>query len=272
MNMDSFEWNKVFGAILATLLVVMVIREVGGFIFYAEELDEPGYRVELPDPVTPENGGEEPEPALDLGALLVEANAGAGERIANQCVACHNFEKGGANMVGPALWGVLGREIAALDGFNYSRALASKDGVWDYESMYKFLENPREWAPGTLMGYAGLRRQRDRVNLLAWMQQKADTPYPFPAALAADGDGAQAEPAAEEPAAPQSEAPQSEAGEAEAGNAAPEEPAEPAPADEPAQTGDEASTEDEPGDDEATGDEPAGDESVEDGEPATQEY
>ncbi len=187
--MDSFEWNKIWGALLASVLMVMVLREIGSFAFHEEPLETPGYAIDLPEKEDAGTAVAAVEEVLDLGALLLEASAEGGERVAKQCAACHNFVQGGANQLGPNLWGVLGRDIASKDGFSYSAALSGKEGEWTYEKMYAFLENPSEWAPGTAMNYVGLRRQRDRVNILAYMAQQADAPLPFPAPLEAEAAG-----------------------------------------------------------------------------------
>ncbi len=180
--MDFFEWNKVWGALLASILLIMVLREVGQFAYHEPSYIEGGYKIELPEAQVTENTDAVVEETLDLGALLVEASASAGERVAKRCLSCHNFEKGGDAQVGPNLWGVLGRPIGAMEGFRYSQTLQNLGGEWTYERMYAYLENPAQWAPGTNMAFAGLNRQNDRVNILAYMRQQADSAPPLPAA------------------------------------------------------------------------------------------
>ena len=111
---------------------------------------------------------------------LANANPALGPKNAAKCTTCHAFEQGGANKLGPALWNVVGKDIASADGFAYSGALAGIDGVWDAEALDGFLLKPKAWAPGTKMGFAGLRDDEDRANLIAWMFQQADAPLALP--------------------------------------------------------------------------------------------
>lgn len=117
-------------------------------------------------------GTEEPEEEvqeLTMEEKFAQADAGRGERVWSKCRACHQLEVG-ANATGPYLHGVVGREIGAVDGFNYSGALSEQADVWSPENLYAFLEDPQEWAPGTSMSYAGLDAWEDRVNLIAYLE------------------------------------------------------------------------------------------------------
>jgi cytochrome c len=116
-----------------------------------------------------------------LGALLAAADPAAGEKDAKKCAVCHNFDQGGAAKLGPPLWGVLGRDIASVDGFKYSDALASKDGAWDYDKLDAFLTNPREWAPGTKMAFAGVKKPAERADIISFLRSLSDNPEPLPA-------------------------------------------------------------------------------------------
>lgn len=120
------------------------------------------------------------EEVQPIGVLLASADAGSGERLSRACAACHSFDKGGANRVGPNLWSIVDRPLAAVDGFNYSSALGDKGGAWTYEALDGFLAAPREWAPGTSMSYAGMRSPEDRANLIMWLRDKSDSPAPLP--------------------------------------------------------------------------------------------
>lgn len=183
--MDFFEWNKVWGALLASILAVMVLREVGSLFYYEPSYVDGGYKIDVPEtPADNEDANTPEEPQVDFASLLLTANVDAGERVAKRCLSCHNFTKGGANQTGPGLWNVLGRDIASVDGFNYSNTLNGLDGVWTYEKMNGYLENPAQWAPGTKMAFAGLNREKDRANIIAYMRQQADTPIEMPAAQA----------------------------------------------------------------------------------------
>jgi len=181
--MDSFEWNKIFGAVLATALFVMILREVSAITFHEKELSETAIKVEVPEDGAGGQAAQEEKGPVDFGRLIPAASAEAGKRIAAVCLGCHSFEKGGPNGVGPNLWGILGEDVAHLADFPYSRAMANYEGVWTYENMYNYLENPQGYLPGTNMAFAGLKQQRQRLNILAYMREMSDNPPPLPEPL-----------------------------------------------------------------------------------------
>ena len=114
------------------------------------------------------------EPVAPISELLQAASIEKGVKVAKKCVSCHSFDIGGANKIGPALWGIVDRDIAVSAGFNYSAALSDKDGVWDYEALNGFLENPKKYAKGTNMAFAGLRKAKDRANIIAYLDSLKD--------------------------------------------------------------------------------------------------
>lgn len=185
--MDGFELNKIIGAILGTLLFVMGIGFVAEAIYHPVEAGAGGYT--LPEPASAEGHGGEAAPAepvaTPLPELLASASTDKGASVAKKCAACHDFTEGGPNKVGPNLYGVVGREIASHEGYTYSDALAglqAKDGAWTYAELNDFLTSPKDFAPGTKMGFAGLKSEKDRANLLAYLQSLSASPVPFPAA------------------------------------------------------------------------------------------
>lgn len=180
--MDSFEWNKILGAILGTLLFLFIVKEAAHIIYPAEEeAEDLAYKVEMPE--TEAETGEEEEKQVDFGALLQQASADQGEQVARRCLQCHTFEKGGPHKTGPNLWGVLGSDIAAEPDFRYSNALSQMEGEWTYERVYDFVAAPSRYAPGTSMNFAGLRRQQQRIDLLAYLRTQADEPPALPEPL-----------------------------------------------------------------------------------------
>jgi cytochrome c2 len=124
---------------------------------------------------------EQATPAADagVGVLLAQADVDAGAKSARKCAACHSFEEGGANKIGPPLWGVIGRDVAALD-FAYSDALSEKEGAWDYQALDAFLAEPREWAPGTKMAFAGIREPEERADVILYLRSLSNEPAPLP--------------------------------------------------------------------------------------------
>jgi cytochrome c len=115
-----------------------------------------------------------------IGTLLAQADLDAGAKDARKCGACHSFEEGGPAKIGPPLWDVVGRDIAAVEDFAYSDALAGKEGAWDYQALDAFLAQPREWAPGTKMAFAGLRKPEERADIILYLRSLSSDPAPLP--------------------------------------------------------------------------------------------
>ena len=144
----------------------------------------------------------------EVVALLATADPKQGEADAGLCKVCHKFEKGGAALVGPDLYGVVGRKIASVEGFNYTPALKAHEGVWTYELLDPWLKNPQAFAPGTMMAFPGIADAKKRANVIAFLRMNADTPAPLPEGAAATPPAAPAEkPAEAAPPAPPAETP-----------------------------------------------------------------
>jgi len=141
-----------------------------------------------------------------MEAMMASATVERGQNTAKQCLACHTFEKGGPNRVGPNLYGIVGRARASEPGFNYSAAMKAKGGTWTFGELYAFLANPRGYIPGTAMTFAGLSRGQQRADVIDYLHTLSDNPQPLPTAAAAPapagGTGAPKAPAAPPPAAP----------------------------------------------------------------------
>jgi cytochrome c len=186
--MDSFELNKILGAILGTCLGVLSISIAAGAIFAPTKPAKPGYEITVPGQ---KPGGEgkpqQQEPQQPIEQLLASADVGRGENAAKKCAACHTFSKGGRPLVGPNLWGVVGRSKASEAGFNYSAALKSKGGNWTVDDLNQFINNPKGLVPGTNMTFAGVPRASERADIIAYLNSLADNPAPLPKAAEASG-------------------------------------------------------------------------------------
>lgn len=181
--MNSFEFNKIAGAVLGTALMVFGLNELAGVLYHADKPEKQGYDIPVAEAEGSAEAAAEPAAeAVPLGQLLASADATKGQAVFKACAACHDASKGGPNKVGPNLWGIVGRNHGIHEGFAYSEAMAAlKDKPWDYEALNAFLISPKTAIPGTKMGYGGLKKDADRANLLAYLQTLSDSPVPFPA-------------------------------------------------------------------------------------------
>jgi cytochrome c len=212
--MDSFEINKVLGALLGTCLVLLAVHIASGAVFTSPTPAKPGYEIAVPE--QPEGGGVTQAPAeVPIETMLPTASIQKGKADVRVCQACHMFQKGQGSNVGPNLYGVVGRPVASVPGFNYSAALKAKGGTWTFNALNAWLKNPRGDVPGTLMTFAGIDSESERADVIDYLNSNSDNPLPLPKA-------AQAAPAPESPA----------AGAAPAGGTPPAKP--PAPAQTPA--------------------------------------
>jgi cytochrome c len=170
--------NTIAGWILGAGIVALGASIVTGEVFHSERPEKMGYPIEG---VVLEGESAAAEKPVDFSV----ADAAKGEQVFKKCAACHNADKGGANALGPNLWGVMGKPHGHVAGFAYSDALKGKPGNWDFASLSEWLANPKKYAPGTKMTFAGLSNPEDRANIIAFLNSKSDSPLPLPAAPAA---------------------------------------------------------------------------------------
>jgi len=175
------EANKFYAAILLAGILAMISIIGSGMLVAPAELEKRAYPIEgvneAPTTTAPKPAEIEP-----VSPLLAKADPDHGSVIAKQCQACHNFAKGGPDMVGPNLYGVLGGPHAHKQGYAYSEAMEKFPGTWDYESVNKFITKPSAYLAGTKMGFAGLKKPQDRADVIAWLRQQSDSPLPLPEA------------------------------------------------------------------------------------------
>jgi cytochrome c len=177
-----FEFNKIAGAVLFTVLIGFGVSELSGILIHpASHSDTVAY----PVPEIPEDGAVAAvavdEPAVSLATLLANADAASGEKSFKKCAACHTIDDGGPNKVGPNLHGILDRDVASAGGFAYSATLNELEGDWTYEALNAFLESPKGFAPGTKMAFAGVRKDTERADLILYMRAQGDADTPLPA-------------------------------------------------------------------------------------------
>ncbi|HEX7563302.1 MAG TPA: cytochrome c family protein [Bradyrhizobium sp.] len=180
--MDSFELNKVIGAILGTCIVLLVTSFAAGAIFAPVMPAKPGYEIVVKEEAAA--GGKEAAAAASepIEKLLQTASVEKGEAAAKKCAACHTFEKNGPNRVGPNLYGIIGDKKGEGRGFNFSAAMKAKGGTWSYDDLNQFIANPKGFIPGTAMGFAGIQKDSERADVIDYLHTLADSPVPLPTA------------------------------------------------------------------------------------------
>lgn len=211
--MSDLTFNKVAGAVLATGLAIVGLREVSAGVFAKHPVEKPGYAIAVAE--TAGEGAAAAEAPIDWGTVLPTADVKAGEAVFAKCKSCHTIEAGGPNGTGPNLHGTLGKKPGTHPGFAYSPAMiehGNKVGVWGYEEISEFLTAPQKHVSGTKMTFVGLKKPEDRIAVIAYLHSQGSTlPFPAPnpavaAAPAAEGAAAPAAagaaPAAEGAAAP----------------------------------------------------------------------
>ena len=178
--MSGKSFNRIFAAVLVAGIVAMLSGFVAKNLVHAEELKTDAVAIEGESPAetpgsTAKAGG--PEPIL---AMIAAADLAKGEKLSKACAACHSFDKGGANKVGPNLWGIVGANKAHASDCSYSAGMAGKGGRWTYADLNHFFWKPKDFVSGTKMTYAGLKKPDDRAAVIAWLRTLSDSPAAIP--------------------------------------------------------------------------------------------
>ncbi len=194
--------NTIAGWVLAGGIVAWGLSIVTGMYFHPEAPEKEGFAV-----VAEASGDAGGVAVVPIATLLATADVAKGEAVFKKCAACHTIAQGGANGIGPNLWAAMGKQHGHVAGFAYSDALKSVPGNWDWEGMDKWLANPKKYAPGTKMTFAGLGNPEERANLILYLNaQGSNLPLPAPPAAEAPAADAAAADAAAPAAAPAADA------------------------------------------------------------------
>ena len=178
----SMEWNKIFGAVLLAGLIAMLAGFISEVLVHPKTPEKAAYVIAVPEGKggDTKGGGGAPAGPGEIAPLLAKADPAAGQTAAKACAACHSFDKGAASKVGPNLYGIVGAKHGHLEGFAYSDAIKSHPGNWDYAELNHFLYDPKGYAPGTKMTFAGVKKDQDRANIIAYLRSLSDNPAPLP--------------------------------------------------------------------------------------------
>jgi len=182
-------FNTIAGWVLFAGIVALGSSIVASEVFHSGRPEKMGFPIA--GVVQEGEGGAEAEKPIEF--YLASADVTKGEAVFNKCTACHTVNQGGANQLGPNLYGVLGEPVGKGHGFAFSPALSGKGGNWDWNTMSEWLKNPKAFAPGTKMTFAGLSNPQDRANVIAFLNTKSAAPKPLPAAPATAPAAAAAE-------------------------------------------------------------------------------
>tara|TARA_B100000965_G_scaffold399924_1_gene420871 strand:+ start:1695 stop:2240 length:546 start_codon:yes stop_codon:yes gene_type:complete len=181
--MDSFEINKIIAAILLTALIVIGIGKFTDILFHVEKPKESAYKIDGLETISGSTETEaktNEEVKVNITELLAMGNLAHGEKVFKKCSACHMIATDGKNMIGPNLWGVIGRTAGSIQDYKYSKAMVAYGKEWSFEEMNSYLIKPQAYIKGTKMAFAGLRKEKDRASVILYMNSKSSSPKSIP--------------------------------------------------------------------------------------------
>jgi cytochrome c len=174
--------NKIVVSIILAVILVLGINKITNAIYYVEKPEKSAYEVAsttgagqtIDSDTSSENSGSK-----DIMAIFASTSAADGAKIFKKCAACHSIAQGGANKIGPALWGVLGRNAGSVSDYKYSKAMVAYAKPWSFQEMAGFLTKPKDWIKGTKMSFAGLKNEKDRAAVILYMNENTESPLPL---------------------------------------------------------------------------------------------
>ena len=174
--------NKIIVSIVLALVLILGINKITDVIFYVEKPEKSAYQVagvtSAASTAIAETSSENSE-SENIMALFASTSAVDGAKVFKKCTACHSITQEGGNKIGPALWGVLGRQAGSISDYKYSKAMATHGKTWSFEEMNGFLTKPKDWIKGTKMSFVGLKNAKDRAAVILYMNENTDNPIPL---------------------------------------------------------------------------------------------
>jgi cytochrome c len=171
--------NKIIISIVLAIIIVFGINKLTDAIYYIEKPEKSAYQVDGTTTIASEKTTETASDDGDIMALFASTSAAEGEKVFKKCAACHSITQGGGNKIGPALWGVLGRNAGAVSDYKYSKAMSAHGKPWTFNEMNGFLIKPKDWIKGTKMSFAGLKNEKERAAVILYMNKNTDNSLPL---------------------------------------------------------------------------------------------
>jgi len=172
--------NKIIASIILVIILILGINKITDIIFYVEKPEKSLQVASISTTTTTETTSTSSiTGSVEIMALLASASVANGEKVFKKCAACHSIAKGKGNKIGPALFGVLGRQAGSLVDYKYSKAMIAHGKPWTFEEMNSFLTKPKDWVKGTKMTFAGLKNAKDRAAVILYMNENTNSPLPL---------------------------------------------------------------------------------------------
>ena len=174
--------NKIIVSIVFAVILVFGINKITDVIFYVEKPEKSAYQVASVATNADTTSAKTSSENLETGnimALFASTSSNEGAKVFKKCAACHSITQGGGNKIGPALWGVFGRQAGSVSDYKYSKAMIAHGKTWTFEEMNSFLIKPKDWIKGTKMSFAGIKNAKDRAAVILYMNKNTDSPLPL---------------------------------------------------------------------------------------------